>query len=336
MAGVAVAVVAAAAVVVVGAAVAEGPRSAGGTPPANEAAGGVGASKGAVVAAVVAVAVVVVVGVAAVERSRAVGGTPPANEAAGGLGLWKGVGVAAAAAAAGAVAVAEVAVAARWCADGAARVASWESWMRRMASAMVIEVPLMLIMVGGVVPSAEEGVVGMVRERWFAGRVAMMGEIVVVGRGREQDEPWVVGRRSPPSLHVFIPCWRDRCKMGWCDTDDFGPCVAETRLVIPCWRDRCKLGWCDTDDFGPGVTETRLCWRDRCKMGWCDTDDFGPCVTVTRTGLCVIVTGLGGWRRARRWRDDDGNHGRQHPSRGRGDGKPVSLRMELHFLVWWG
>ena len=38
---------------------------------------------------------------------------------------------------------------------------------------------------------------------------------------------------------------------------------------------------------------------------------------------------------ARKWWNDgnDGDHGRQHPSRGQGDGKPLSLQRELIFLV---
>ena len=89
--------------------------------------------------------------------------------------------VAAAAAAAAVIisVVAGVASAALWRSkstmEGLVRVAPCDSWMRHMASAMVIEIPLMLIMAVGLVPSAEEGAVGMVVERRLIGRVAKMG-----------------------------------------------------------------------------------------------------------------------------------------------------------------
>ena len=80
--------------------------------------------------------------------------------------------------------VAGVASAALWRSEstmeGLVRMASCDSWMRRMASAMVIEVPLMLIMAVGLVPLAEEGAMGMVVERRLIWRVAKMGGVVVL------------------------------------------------------------------------------------------------------------------------------------------------------------
>ena len=154
---------------------------------------------------------VVGVGVPPANGPVAVAGIPPVNEVAGGVGGWKvgvkgavgswrgangllvkvglAVGMATAAAAVAAIATAivgggvvvvdaVVAAAARWRSDstmeGLVGLTPVESWMRRIASAMVIGVPLMLIMAGGLVPSAEE-----------EGAVDMEGKGRLIGRAEE-------------------------------------------------------------------------------------------------------------------------------------------------------